>query len=75
MISKLHAVRSPPYRSCGAKAHTMLCHPHSRPDEEAGRSAHLTCPIAAALMANADDLLAEAPQIEHVDVLGAKLPH
>ena len=53
----------------------MLCHPHSRPDEEAGRSTHLAGPIAAALMANADDLLAEAPQIEHVDVLGAKLPH
>jgi quinol monooxygenase YgiN len=42
--------------------------------DEAGRSAHLSGPIAAALMANAADLLAEAPQIEHVDVLGAKLP-
>ena len=42
--------------------------------DEAGRSAHLSGPIAAALMANASDLLAEAPQIEHVDVLGAKLP-
>ncbi len=43
--------------------------------DEAGRSAHLTSPIAAALMANAADLLAEAPQIERVDVLGAKLPY
>ena len=42
--------------------------------DEAGRSAHLSGPIAAALMANAPDLLAEPPQIEHVDVLGAKLP-
>ncbi len=42
--------------------------------DEAGRSAHLSGPIAAALMANAADLLAEPPQIEQVDVLGAKLP-
>jgi hypothetical protein len=32
-------------------------------------------PIAAALMANADELLAEPPQIDQVDVLAAKLPH
>ena len=42
--------------------------------DEADRSAHLSGPIAAALMANAPDLLAEPPQIERVDVLGAKLP-
>jgi quinol monooxygenase YgiN len=42
--------------------------------DEAGRSAHLAGPIAAALMANAPELLAEPPQIEHVDVLAAKLP-
>ena len=42
--------------------------------DEAGRSAHLDGPIAAALMANADELLAEPPQIEKVDVLAAKLP-
>ena len=41
---------------------------------ESGRTAHLSGPIAAALMANAEDLLAEPPRIEHVDVLGAKLP-
>ena len=42
--------------------------------DESGRNAHLSGPIAAALMANAADLLAESPQIERVDVLGAKLP-
>lgn len=42
--------------------------------DETGRSAHLSGPIAAALMANAADLLAQPPQIEHVDVLGVKLP-
>ena len=43
--------------------------------DEAGRSAHLAGPIAAALMANAAELLAEPPQIDKVDVLAAKLPH
>jgi quinol monooxygenase YgiN len=43
--------------------------------DEAGRSAHLAGPIAAALIANATQLLAEPPQIEHLDVLAAKLPH
>jgi quinol monooxygenase YgiN len=43
--------------------------------DETGRSAHLSGPIAAALMANAAELLSESPQIEHVDVLAAKLPH
>ena len=42
--------------------------------DEAGRSAHLAGPIAAALMANADELFTEPPQIEKVDVLAAKLP-
>jgi quinol monooxygenase YgiN len=42
--------------------------------DEASRSAHLSGPIAAALMANAPDLLASPPEIERVDVLGAKLP-
>jgi quinol monooxygenase YgiN len=41
--------------------------------DETGRSAHLGGPIAAALMANAAELLSEPPQIEHVDVLAAKL--
>ena len=43
--------------------------------DEADRKAHLAGPIAAALMAKASELLAEAPQIEQVDVLGAKIPH
>ena len=41
--------------------------------DEASRSAHLSGPIAAALMANAAELLAEPPTIEKVDVLAAKL--
>ncbi|BFU95134.1 MAG: hypothetical protein NTNFB02_18560 [Nitrospira sp.] len=43
--------------------------------DEAGRKAHLAGPIAAALMAKASELLAEPPQIEQVDVLGAKISH
>lgn len=38
-----------------------------------GRQAHLNGPIAAALMANASELLSEPPRIESVDVLAAKL--
>ncbi|HUK90474.1 MAG TPA: antibiotic biosynthesis monooxygenase [Blastocatellia bacterium] len=43
--------------------------------DEAGRQAHLTGPIAKALMENAPALLATPPNIEQVEVLGAKLPH
>lgn len=42
--------------------------------DEAGRNAHLAGPIAAALMANAGELLSEPPRIENVDILAAKLP-
>lgn len=42
--------------------------------DEAGRQAHLSGKVAAALMAKAGDLLAEAPKIQKVDVLTAKLP-
>jgi quinol monooxygenase YgiN len=42
--------------------------------DDAGRKAHLAGPIAAALMANAAELLAKAPQIEQVDLLAVKLP-
>ena len=42
--------------------------------DEAGRQAHLSGPIAKALMAQAPQLLAVPPTIERVDVLGAKLP-
>jgi quinol monooxygenase YgiN len=43
--------------------------------DDAGRKAHLAGPIAAALMAKSSELLSEPPQIEQVDVLGAKIPH
>ena len=42
-------------------------------ENEAGRQAHLTGPIAAALMANAPTLLASPPSIERLDVLGVKV--
>src|SRR5215211_7767278 len=42
--------------------------------DESGRQAHLTGRVAAALMEKAPDLLAQAPVIEKVDVLAAKLP-
>ncbi len=42
------------------------------PDAD-GRQAHLDGPIAAALMAKADELLASPPEIKPVDVLAAKL--
>jgi quinol monooxygenase YgiN len=41
--------------------------------DEAGRQAHLTGKVAAALMANASELLATPPVIENVDVLAAKM--
>lgn len=43
-------------------------------DSEAGREAHLSGKVAAALMENAEELLAEAPQIRKADVLADKLP-
>lgn len=42
--------------------------------DDSGRQAHLQGPIAAALMANAEELLAEPPDIQQIDVLAAKLP-
>jgi quinol monooxygenase YgiN len=42
--------------------------------DEAGRQAHLSGRVAAALMAKASELLAKPPVIEKVDVLAAKLP-
>ena len=42
--------------------------------DEAGRQAHLAGRVAAALMANASELLAQPPTIEKVDILAAKLP-
>jgi quinol monooxygenase YgiN len=42
--------------------------------DDAGRQAHLEGRVAAALMAQAPELLAQPPVIEPVDVLAAKLP-
>lgn len=42
--------------------------------DDAGRQAHLSGRVAAALMAQASDLLAQPPSIEQVDILAAKLP-
>lgn len=42
--------------------------------DESGRQAHLSGPIAKALMAKASELLSKPPAIEQVEVLGAKLP-
>ena len=42
--------------------------------DDAGRQAHLSGRVAAALMAKAPELLARPPAIENADVLAAKLP-
>jgi quinol monooxygenase YgiN len=42
--------------------------------DEAGRQAHLSGRVAAALMEKAPELLAESPTIQKLDVLAAKLP-
>lgn len=42
--------------------------------DDAGRQAHLGGRVAAALMAQAPELLASAPTIEKVEILAAKLP-
>ena len=41
--------------------------------DDAGRDAHLSGPIATALMEKAGELLSEPPTIEKVDVLASKL--
>jgi quinol monooxygenase YgiN len=43
-------------------------------ESDEGRDAHLNGKIAAALMAKADELLAEPPVIEKVDLIAAKIP-
>jgi len=43
-------------------------------NNDAGRQAHLNGPIAAALMSQADRLLASAPNIRYADVLADVLP-
>ncbi len=42
--------------------------------DDAGRQAHLSGKVAAALMAKASELFSKPPSIEKVDVLAAKLP-
>jgi quinol monooxygenase YgiN len=42
--------------------------------DDAGRQAHLSGQVAAALMAKSGELLAAPPSIEKIDVLAAKLP-
>jgi quinol monooxygenase YgiN len=42
--------------------------------DDAGRQAHLSGRVAAALMAKASDLLSEPPKIDKIDVMAAKLP-
>lgn len=42
--------------------------------DDAGRQAHLSGRLAAALMARASELFSQPPTIEQVDVLAAKLP-
>ncbi len=41
-------------------------------EDESGRDAHLNGPIAAALMAKAEELLAEPPQIHKISLVAAK---
>jgi quinol monooxygenase YgiN len=43
--------------------------------DDSGRQAHLSGRVAAALKAQAADLLSQPPTIEKVNVLAAKLPH
>jgi quinol monooxygenase YgiN len=42
--------------------------------DDAARQAHLSGPIAEALMARADELLATPPSINSIDVFASKLP-
>jgi len=42
--------------------------------DDAGRQAHLSGKVAAALMAKASELFAKPPAIEKVEILAAKLP-
>jgi quinol monooxygenase YgiN len=43
-------------------------------DDEAGRQAHLSGKVAAALVAKAPDLFAKPPEINKIDVLASKIP-
>jgi len=41
-------------------------------EDERGRQAHLSGPVAQALAAKAPELFAQAPSIEQIDILGSK---
>ena len=43
-------------------------------DDDAGRDAHLSGAVAKALMAKAEELFSQAPQIQKLDVVADKLP-
>lgn len=43
-------------------------------EDDAGRDAHLNGKVAEALMAQAEELFSEAPSINKLDVIAAKLP-
>lgn len=43
-------------------------------NDEAGRQAHLSGKVAAALVAKAPDLFAKPPEINKIDILASKLP-
>jgi hypothetical protein len=42
--------------------------------DDSGRQAHLSGKVAEALMARADELFAQPPDIQQIDVIAAKLP-
>jgi quinol monooxygenase YgiN len=42
--------------------------------DDSGRQAHLSGQVAAALMSQADELLAKPPDIQQADVIASKLP-
>ncbi len=42
--------------------------------DDSGRQAHLSGKVAEALMARADELFAQPPEIQQIDVIAAKLP-
>ncbi len=43
--------------------------------DDSGRQAHLSGKVAEALMGRADELFAQPPDIQQIDVIAVKLPH
>lgn len=54
-------------------SHSLVVKLVAKPDRAEDRGRHIDGEIAAALMANADELLAEPPAIEEVDILASKI--